>query len=128
MRISSCTRHSNATGDCATHGTLMLLDGDRTSPASSDSSTPAGKSTAVTFILAASGADTRLTVNSPRSAILRAVSLGALPRTPMPTQISGGSPDITLKNENGATFVAPWASRDTIQAMGRGTIVAVSSL
>ena len=106
----------------------MRRDGDSSRPASRDSSTPAGKSTAVTFIRPACGADTRLTVNSPRSAMLRAVSLGASPRTPMPTQISGGSPDIRLKNENGATFVVPAASRDTIQAMGRGTIAAVSSL
>ncbi|KAG0923448.1 hypothetical protein G6F31_019503 [Rhizopus arrhizus] len=128
MRSNSCTRHSNATGDCITRGTPMRSDGDSTRPASTDSSTPAGKSTAVTFIRAASRTDTRLTVNSPRSAMLRAVSLGAPSRIPMPTQISGGSPDIRLKNEKGATFVAPRASRDTIQAMGRGTIAAVSSL
>lgn len=76
----------------------------------------------------ASADDTRLTVNSPRSAILRAVSFGAPSRTPMPTQISGGSPDIRLKKEKGATLVVPRASRDTIQAMGRGTMAAVSSL
>jgi len=33
-----------------------------------------------------------------------------------------------LKNENGAAFTAPWASRVVIHAIGRGNTVASRSL
>ena len=84
---------------------------------------------AVTFICCASLWLTRFTTNSPVRRILPPVSFtspGARP--PMPIATTGGLPDIALKKENGAAFTEPSTSCVVTQAIGRGPIVATSSL
>lgn len=128
MSTSWRTRHSIEAGLSWIRGTSTLRPGASSSPASIASSMLASKSMAVTFMRRACAADTRLTTNSPRAAILRAVSLRRPSREPTQKHRIGGSPDITLKKENGATLSAPRASRELTQAMGRGSTVECMSL
>ena len=121
--------HSSATGLSAIRGTLIFTDGSVVSPASLISSTPCGKSIAVMFIAWALASDTMLTTNCPVSRILFPVSFASPGlRPPIPMITSGGSPEIALKNENGAALVTPLASCVTTQATGRGPTVDTSSL
>ena len=46
----------------------------------------------------------------------------------MPNATTGGSPDMALKNENGAALTLPSTSWVVTQAIGRGPMVATSSL
>lgn len=118
------SRHSSATGEAATRGGATSSEGSRSMPTASNSSTSAGKSTALALICSRSGSGARLTTNSPVASMLRSESL-------RPTEVNwtiGGSVQATVKKECGARFaMVPSAARVDTQAMGRGTTTAVRS-
>jgi len=92
--------HSSATGLSAMRGTFTWVDGAVVSPASAISFTLGSKSTAVTFIASASGAETRFTTNSPVDSILWSVSLMPLSGFgPQPMATTTGLSEKALKKE-----------------------------
>ena len=80
-------------------------------------------------IASAVDSSTRLTTNSPVRRMFFSVCL-IVPseRRLKLTMHSGGSSEITLKNENGAQFATPFSFQVEIQAIGRGITSPISSL
>ena len=84
---------------------------------------------AVMFIGSASSKLHRFTTNWPVRRMLPPVSLKSPgPRPPMPNAMTGGLPDIALKNENGARLTTPDAFTVEIQPIGRGATSALNGL
>ena len=93
-------------------------------PRASASSTSGPNRALLSLTSAIKGWVARLTTNSPVATTLASVSLS-------PTDANdtiGGLAHATLKNECGARLPTPSASTVEIQAIGRGTTSAVSSL
>src|SRR5215213_8784696 len=110
-------------------GGFTLAEGRVVRPASASSSTPGGKSAAVTFMPCTVDSDTRQTTNWPVARMLAAVSFNEPSgRGPAPKPTTTGSSEKALKKEYGAAFTEPASSWVTTQAIRRGTTLDTNSL
>ncbi len=103
------------------------VQGRSVSPAAGISLSPGGNSAAQMFIAVTSPSSTRLTTNSPVSAMARAVSF----RVPSERRLKlkatiGGSSASTWKKLIGAALSVPALERVVTSAIGRGVTRAVS--
>ncbi len=103
------------------------MQGSSVSPAAGISLSPGGNSAAQTVIAGTIPSSTRLTTNSPVSAMARGVSLSVPSERRLKLKATtGGSSASTWKKLIGAALSVPAAERVVTRAIGRGVTRAVS--
>src|SRR2546421_11488006 len=115
------TLHSNETGLSATRGTLTRLPGAAVSPAMLNSLTSWATCAAVAFICCARSIVARFQTNSPVCWMFSTLSFHEVEENPM----IGGGELKPLKKLYGARVMLPLVSRDEIQPIGRGAMMAL---
>src|SRR5260370_34701956 len=115
------TLHSNETGLSATRGTLTRLLGAAVSPEILNSLTSWATWAAVAFICCAKSLVARFQTNSPVSWMLATLSFQEVEENPM----IGGGELKPVKKMYGARVRVPVASREEVQPVRRGRMVAL---
>jgi len=111
--------HSKFIGESATRGGFTTVDCFAAISAATNSLTPGGYGALVWFIFCARPWLTTFTTNSPVCLMFTSVSFSCeLSNKSGEKHSIGGLTLATVKNENGARFMLPEASRVETQAMG----------
>jgi hypothetical protein len=123
------TRHSSEAAASAMRGCFTSFAGAGVRPYFANSLSASGISVPERCIALAVPSSARLTTNSPvRRMFFRVCLMVPSERQLKLRMQSGGSSEITLKNENGAQLATPFSLQVETQAIGRGITRPMSSL